>query len=326
MAGRWVDAPLSRNSGYFDSGREVAARLRGARDICFFEAMMTVRVFAALVAATSLAQFDCVPRTNRPQAGVYQVTAVRFATEPSYPTRFLVAGADSTRHTPLAFTVWLIQGSDRVVLMDAGFYRQKFIDRWKPENYARPGEVLAANGVKPESVTDIVISHIHWDHLDGADLFPKARVWLQRAEYEHYTNDSGAVLDRAIDPDDAKMLASLRASGRVRLVDGDSVTIMPGITVFTGGKHTFASQYAAVKADLGNDVVGTIVLASDNAYLYENLEQHRPITQSLDTLSNLRAQERMRRLASNPRLIVPGHDVEVFVRFPKPGNGVARIE
>ena len=287
--------------------------------------MITVRVLAALVAATSLAQFDCVP-PNRLQPLAYQVNAVRFATEPSYPTRFLVAGADSTRRTPLAFTIWLIQGGDRVILVDAGFYRQKFIDRWKPENYARPSEVLQANGVEPERVTDIVISHIHWDHLDGADLFPRARIWLQRAEFEHYTNDSGAVLDRAIDPDDAKMLASLRAAGRVRLIDGDSVTIMPGITVFTGGKHTFASQYASVQSRLADGSVGTIVLASDNAYLYENLEQHRPITQSLDTLSNLRAQERMRRLASNPRLIVPGHDVEVFERFPKPGHGVAHIE
>ena len=287
--------------------------------------MLTVRVLSALVAIASLAQFDCYP-PSRLQPLAYQVSAVRFATEPSYPTRFLVAGADSTRRTPLAFTVWLIQGGDRVILMDAGFYRQKFIDRWKPESYARPSEVLEANGTKPESVTDIVISHVHWDHLDGADLFPKARIWLQRAEFEHYTNDSGAVLDRAIDPDDAKMLASLRAAGRVRLIDGDSVTIIPGITVFTGGKHTFASQYASVRSRLADGTVGSIVLASDNAYLYENLEQHRPITQSLDTLSNLRAQERMRRLASNPRLIVPGHDVEVFERFPKPGHGVAHIE
>ena len=289
--------------------------------------MITLRVLAAVVAATSLAQFECIPPSTRQQAGVYEVTAVRFATEPSYPTRFLVAGADSTRRTPLAFTIWLIQGGgDGVILMDAGFYRQKFIDRWKPENYTRPSDMLDANGIKPERVTDIVISHIHWDHLDGADLFPRARIWLQRAEFEHYTNDSGAVLDRAIDPDDAKMLASLRAAGRVRLIDGDSVPIMPGITVFTGGKHTFASQYATVQSRLADGHVGTIVLASDNAYLYENLEQHRPITQSLDTLSNLRAQERMRRLASDPRLIVPGHDVEVFTRFPKPGHGVARIE
>jgi hypothetical protein len=67
------------------------------------------------------------------------------------------------------------------------------------------------------------------------------------------------------------------------------------------------------------------VLASDNMYLYENRTLHRPIAQTLDSLSNLRAQDRMATIASDPRLIVPGHDPEVFVRFPMPGNGIARI-
>jgi glyoxylase-like metal-dependent hydrolase (beta-lactamase superfamily II) len=72
--------------------------------------------------------------------------------------------------------------------------------------------------------------------------------------------------------------------------------------------------------------VGTAIIASDNAYLYENLERDRPIAQTLDSTSNLAAQARMKRLASDARLIVPGHDPAVFVRFPKPGNGVAIIE
>jgi glyoxylase-like metal-dependent hydrolase (beta-lactamase superfamily II) len=97
------------------------------------------------------------------------------------------------------------------------------------------------------------------------------------------------------------------------------VEILPGITVFTGGKHTFASQYATVETSKG-----AIVLASDNAYLYENLETHRPIAQTLDSVSNLKAQARMGRLAGSG-LIVPGHDPAVFTRFPFPGNGVARI-
>jgi len=256
----------------------------------------------------------------------YEVYAVRFATAESYPTRFLVAGADSSRRSTLAFTVWLIRGAGRTVLMDAGFYRDKFVERWKPVGFSKPSEALSALGVKPGDVTDIIISHVHWDHLDGADLFPRARIWLQRDEYEHYTNDSGAVLDRAIDADDAKMLAALKTAGRVQLIPGDSTEIIPGITVFTGGKHTFASEFASVHASLAGGRTGTIVLASDNAYLYENLEHHRPITQSLDTLSNLRAQDRMARLASEPRLIVPGHDMDVFTRFPKAGKGVVRIE
>jgi glyoxylase-like metal-dependent hydrolase (beta-lactamase superfamily II) len=116
------------------------------------------------------------------------------------------------------------------------------------------------------------------------------------------------------------MLADLQRAGRVQLIDGDSVEAFPGIRVFTGGKHTFASQYATVAT-----ASGTVVLASDNAYLYENLASRRPIAQTLDPVSNLAAQARMLRLAGDPRLVVPGHDPDVFKRFPEPGGGVARI-
>jgi hypothetical protein len=45
-----------------------------------------------------------------------------------------------------------------------------------------------------------------------------------------------------------------------------------------------------------------------------------------DAKSSLAAQDRMKTFATNPRLIIPGHDAEVFVRFPNPGNGVARLD
>src|SRR5437868_14023323 len=83
--------------------------------------MSTLRIAALLVAFAWL---------TPPPA--YEVYAVRFATAASYPTRFLVAGADSSRRTPLAFTVWLIRGGGRTVLMDAGVYRDKLVERGKP--------------------------------------------------------------------------------------------------------------------------------------------------------------------------------------------------
>ena len=145
-------------------------------------------------------------------------------------------------------------------------------------------------------------------------------MWIQREEFDHHLDSAGTVKDRAINAADAKMLADLAKAGRVMLVDGDAKEIIPGIRVYTGGKHTFASQLATV-----NTASGTVVIASDNMYTYENMAKHVPIAQTLDRESNLRTQDRMKTLASNPRLIVPGHDPEVFVRFPDPGNGIAHI-
>lgn len=68
------------------------------------------------------------------------------------------------------------------------------------------------------------------------------------------------------------------------------------------------------------------MLASDNVYMYMNLEKHKPIAQTLDRESNLRAQDRMKDLASNPKLIVPGHDPAVMKNFPQVAPGVVRIQ
>ena len=61
-------------------------------------------------------------------------------------------------------------------------------------------------------------------------------------------------------------------------------------------------------------------------YLYENLEKHAPIGTTLDADSNLRAQDRMRQIASAPRFIIPGHDPAVFERFPKISDRIAKIQ
>lgn len=251
----------------------------------------------------------------------YEVHAVRFASVP-FQVENLVAGAEAGRSIDIAFTVWVARGDGRTVLVDAGFYREKFLARWKPQGFVKPSDALEAGlGIRPDAVTDIVISHSHWDHLDGADLFPKATIWIQREEYAHYIGTDGTVANTGgIDVDDAKMLFALNGAGRVKLVDGDAQEILPGITVYTGGKHTFASQYVSVRTG-----TGTVVIASDNAYLYENLEKRMAIAQTLDAASNLAAQARMLEIAGSVARVIPGHDPAVFERFPMPGKGVALI-
>jgi glyoxylase-like metal-dependent hydrolase (beta-lactamase superfamily II) len=262
--------------------------------------------------------------TTQSSMPAYEVYAVRFAHVP-YAVSSLVAGGDRAARVDLAFTVWPIKdpAGGRVILVDAGFYRDKFIQSWKPLDYVRPSDAIAAGlGITPEDVTDIVVSHSHWDHVDGVDLFPRAKIWIQKDEYEYYVGGRGEVLHtQGVDADDARMLAGLKAAGRIALVDGDDREILPGIRVYTGGKHTYASQYVGVRTR-----GGTVVLASDNAYLYQNLEQHLAIAQTLDAASNLAAQGRMARIAASPRLIVPGHDPAVFDRFPLVKPNVVRID
>jgi glyoxylase-like metal-dependent hydrolase (beta-lactamase superfamily II) len=258
---------------------------------------------------------------------VYEVFAIRYASMPETPVNSLVAGADPARKMSIAMIVWLIRGNGRVILVDSGFYRPQFFKELKIDGFLNPSDAVAQSGIMPavkaQDVTDVVITHMHWDHADGMDLFPNARIWLQKDEYTYYTGEAwqSPRTHGGIAKDDVLAAVTLNLAGRVRLVNGDAQEIFPGITCYIGGKHTFQSQYVGV-----NTKAGTVILASDNMYLYENLEKHVPIAQTLDAASNLRAQDRMKQLAASPRLIVPGHDPAVFEKFPKVSDRVVRIE
>jgi hypothetical protein len=84
-------------------------------------------------------------------------------------------------------------------------------------------------------------------YADSVDLFPKARVWIQRVEYEHYVGEQGRAADRAVDGDVAAMLFAIRQAGRLELIDGDDREILPGIRVHTVGRHAVFERFPIVK-------------------------------------------------------------------------------
>jgi glyoxylase-like metal-dependent hydrolase (beta-lactamase superfamily II) len=253
----------------------------------------------------------------------YEIFAIRYATLPAFSVSGLVEGADPSRKLDIAMMIWLIRGNGRMILFDSGFYRDRFMQQWKPTGYVKPSESLARLGLRPEDITDVIVSHMHWDHADGMDLFPKAKIWLQKDELQYYAGEAwqSPRTHGGVFPEDVVAVVKLNTEGRVGLVNGDAQEILPGITAYTGGKHTYASQYIAVAAP-----IGAVVLASDNMYLYENLEKHLPIAQTLDRESNLRAQDRMKQLAADPKWIIPGHDPLVMTNFTQVAPGVVKIQ
>jgi len=253
----------------------------------------------------------------------YSIQAIRYADSPGDSVADLVMGAPKNEKIDTIFAVWLIRGGGHNILFDSGFHRERWFKEWTIKNYLRPDEAVKLAGVQPGEITDVVISHAHWDHMGGIDLFPKAVVWIQKEEFRYYTRgawqpggDHGG-----IDPEDAQELVHLNTEGRLRLVDGDNVEIFPGIHAYTGGRHTYASQYLGIA---GNPPV---VLASDNCYLYRNLAEHKASAtfSEADRAANIKNQARMIELAGSPDRVIPGHDALQFQKFPTQGR-VAKIK
>jgi glyoxylase-like metal-dependent hydrolase (beta-lactamase superfamily II) len=268
-----------------------------------------------------MAAFVFIP----PEAEKFDVYAVRFATIANFPVSSLISGADRSRRLDIAMTVWVLKGvNGRVALVDSGFHRDQYFTAFAVKDFVLPSEAIAPLGIKPEEVTDIFLSHMHWDHAGGIDLFPAARVWVQQDEFEYYTGEAWQSRNThgGIDADDVLEMVKRNTMGRVTLVRGEDETSISGIGFHVGGKHTWQSQFVSVQTRAGS----TVVLASDNVYLYENLDTHKPIAQTLNADSNLRTQDRMRSLASALKLVVPGHDPAVFDRFPHISDRIVKIE
>jgi glyoxylase-like metal-dependent hydrolase (beta-lactamase superfamily II) len=253
----------------------------------------------------------------------YAIEAIRYADSPGDPVADLVIGAPKDEKIDTIYALWLIRGGGRNILFDSGFHRQRWFKEWTIKDYLRPDEAVRLAGVNPEDVTDVVISHAHWDHMGGIDLFPKANVWIQKDEFRYYTGDAWQPGGDhgGIDPDDVQELVRLNTAGRLRLVNGDDVEIFPGIRAYTGARHTFASQYLRIG---GNP---PFVLASDSVYLYRNLAERKASAtfSEADHAANIKNQERMIQLAGSPDRVVPGHDALQFQKFATKGR-VATIK
>jgi glyoxylase-like metal-dependent hydrolase (beta-lactamase superfamily II) len=255
----------------------------------------------------------------------YSMEAIRYASAED-EVAGLVMGAPQGEKINIAMVIWLIRGGGHNILFDSGYHRDTFLKYFPSTEYIRPDEAVKLAGLQPEEITDIVISHSHWDHLGGIDLFPKANVWIQKEEYRYYTGDAWQPGGNhgGIDPEDVKELVRINTEGRLHLVDGDNVEIFPGVRAYTGGHHTYASQYIRIEG------TPPFVLASDNCYLYRNLTEHKASAtfSDADHAANIKNQERMIQLAGgNPDRVIPGHDALQFQKFPTTANGrLAKIK
>ena len=109
-------------------------------------------------------------------------------------------------------------------------------------------------------------------------------------------------------------------AGRMQFHDGAG-EIAPGITVHHVGGHTAGLQVMRVKT-----ARGWVVLAADASHFYANFEQMRAYATVYNVGDMLEGFSAVKRLATSPRHVVPGHDPLVLERYPaaKPGlEGIA---
>jgi glyoxylase-like metal-dependent hydrolase (beta-lactamase superfamily II) len=254
----------------------------------------------------------------------YHIYAIKFASVGNRPLSELASGGSKTDSVNLFFMTWLIEGNGKKILVDAGFSRE--LDWVKSMVwYKSPDSVLNEMDIKPDDITDIILTHPHADHINGIKLFPKAHIWMQKEDYGYFVGQAWQTggQNGGFEKKDVNYIVNLNIEGKVTLVDGDNKELFPGITVYTGSRHTYNSQFVLVQS--GSDKV---ILASDNIWIYYNLDHliSSPyMAGTFDTTAYVKSMQRMKTLASDDKYIIPGHDADVFKRFPMIKPDVVQI-
>ena len=250
----------------------------------------------------------------------YRIYAVRYAHHARRASENFLGGDPHDGPMPLDYFVWAIVGEMRTLVLDTGFDADMAKKRGR-ELLRSPRDGLAAIGIDAAQVGDVIISHMHYDHAGNRDLFPNATFHLQDREMAFCTGRCMChpQLRRSFEEGDVAAMVGRLFAGRVQFHDGAG-EIAPGISVHHVGGHTNGLQVARVKT-----ARGWVVLASDASHFYANFMEMRAYPTVYNVGDMLEGFATVKRLATSPQHVIPGHDPLVLRRYPAPQPGLDGI-
>jgi glyoxylase-like metal-dependent hydrolase (beta-lactamase superfamily II) len=244
----------------------------------------------------------------------FEVYAVRYARHSARrASENFIGGDDHDGFMPLDYFVWAVRGPAGTFVIDSGF--DEAAARTRRREFLRcPGEGLRMIGIEPGQVRNVIVTHMHYDHIGNAELFPQATYHLQDAEMQYCTGRCMChrVVSDVYDIEAVTSMVRKVYNGRVQFHDGVA-ELAAGLSVHKLGGHTRGLQVVRVFTRRG-----WLVLASDASHLYANMQQERPFPAVDSVPDMLEGFRTLRRLAESADNIIPGHDPLVISQYPSP--------
>lgn len=223
-----------------------------------------------------------------------------------------------------AWFLWLLRGPGGPTLVDTGFSTRLGKVKGVPVERLRTREaLLKAADVDPDTIRTVVLTHLHWDHFDLEGSLRNATFWVQRREVEFWQSPEAQDpwIRRFLSDCFQQDLDGLGSTRRLRVIDGRAEPA-EGIRLEWVGGHSPGMQIVVVET-----AKGPFVIANDALTTYRNLRDWAPPAIHINSIPEcLAAMRRIKDLTGgDERRLCPGHDGEVWTRFPEVAPGVYRL-
>ena len=192
----------------------------------------------------------------------WDVYVLEYARSKNQPWVDLISGMYKDGVMDLPFSFILARRGDRNVLVDTGFMQDdhSFSQKFGIPYWISPLKMLGELGIQAGGITDIFVTHAHFDHMGSIGEFPNAQIYIQKSEllswYEAIALPKRfAHLTLIIDPDNLRSALDASIEHRVTLVDGDKDNVLPGIHVRLGSGHTIGQQFVVIETAAGRRTI-----------------------------------------------------------------------
>ena len=247
---------------------------------------------------------------------LWEVYAVKYAdrNDRTRNDSFMFASDHNSNH-PMDYFVWVLRCGKEVILVDTGYDEGEAGLRDRPIHH-RPAKAIEALGLKAEEISQVIITHLHYDHAGTLADFPNAKFYLQTAEMAYATGPCMCSDVLRMPFTGAHICTAIEAlySGRLHFFDGNG-QVAEGVSIHCVGGHSKGLQAVRVKTE-----AGWMCLASDATHYYENFMTRKPFPIVVDVEQMLAGFDKITALASDVSLVIPGHDPLVRSLFPQEGH------
>ncbi len=229
-------------------------------------------------------------------------------------SKTLTQGIDIGKMIDIPSIAWLIITPTEKILVDTGMPETVVAAyRHYHGSYQLPGEridqALKIQGISPNEITKVILTHLHWDHCQNGHFLPNAKFYVQQKELDFARNPTGTYF-RSYDHPSLGLTPAFETYP-LTIIDGD-VEISPGITAILSPGHSPGHQIVVVET-----ASGPYVIAGDAVLCYDNLlpsmatdiilpGRHKDSEQTKQVI------EKIMTLAGVVHRILPGHDDRVF--------------